>query len=257
MTFFHAILLGIIEGLTEFLPISSTGHLVLASNLLHIPQTDFAKTFEIAIQSGAILAVVALYIRSFFDWELLKRLFVAFLPTAFLGLVFYRIIRDVFLISTATILSSLFFGGVAIILFEYWHKENSMTDRPARTMSYLNAVIIGVFQSIALIPGISRAAATILGGLALGFSRKTIVEFSFLLAVPTMLAATALDLLHSGHHFSAHDVSLLAVGFVVSFLVAIAAIRVFLRFIKTRTFVPFGVYRIAVSVILAIWFFVR
>lgn len=250
MSFIHAIILGIVEGLTEFLPVSSTGHLILASYVLGIAQTDFVKSFEIVIQLGAILAVVVLYFRRFLtDLETMKRVAVAFLPTAFVGLVLYRFIKKLFE-SPLTVVLTLLLGGVFIICFERWlsGRKSESEEVTGATMSYRQAFLVGVAQSVAVIPGVSRSAATILSGLSLGVSRTAITEFSFLLAVPTMAAATGYDLLKSAGSFSAGDLPMLAVGFVVSFLVAMLAVTSFLRFVKTHTFTGFGWYRIVTAI---------
>lgn len=251
MTILDSILLGIVEGATEFLPVSSTGHLILTSSLLGIAQTDFTKTFEIAIQLGAILAVVVLYWRAIFDFELIKKLLVAFLPTAVIGFALYPLVKTYLLGNVLVVIASLFVGGVIFILFERWYgaKEDAApSDAP---ISYRQAFLVGLFQSIAIIPGVSRSGATILGGLALGIARPAIVEFSFLLAVPTMAAATGLDLLKTGMTFTAHEWLLLAVGFIVSFAVAIPAIRWLLAYVRKHSFTSFGVYRIVVALVFA------
>jgi undecaprenyl-diphosphatase len=255
MSPFHAIILGIVEGITEFLPISSTGHLILASNVMGLPPTEFLKSFEIAIQLGAILSIVVLYSRDLFvRWEVMKRVAVAFIPTAIIGLALYKVVKSVFLGSETIVLWALLVGGVAIIVFEKWHgRASSVEERVSSdeftSISYKQAALIGVFQALAVVPGVSRAAATIVGGLLLGLKRRTIVEFSFLLAVPTMLAATLLDLYKSASSFASADFGLLAVGFVMSFVIALLVIKWFLRFIQSHTFVGFGWYRIALAVI--------
>lgn len=254
MGFFDAVLLGIVEGLTEFLPISSTGHLILSAKLLGIPADGFTTSFAIAIQLGAILAVAVLYWRMLLtDRAVMLRVAAAFIPTALAGAALYTLAKTVLLESTGLVLWSLFVGGILLMLFERWHREKEGASEIAH-MSYRQAVLIGLAQSVAMIPGVSRAAATILGGLALGIKRRAIVEFSFLLAVPTMAAATALDLYKSAGEFSSSQFDLLAVGFVVSFVVALAAVKFLLRFIKTHDFTAFGVYRIAVAVLF--WFLV-
>ena len=245
MDFITALILGIVQGISEFLPISSTGHLILASHLMGLQHTEFLKSFEIAIQAGTILSVVALYWRSLMvDFEVIKRLAVAFLPTGLLGLTLYRLIKGYLLGSETVVLCSLLIGGILIIAFERWYREGENATGEIRAMSYKNALIVGLFQSVAMIPGVSRSAATILGGLLLGLKRKTIVEFTFLLAVPTMLAATGYDLIKSGSQFSLDQVQYLLIGFVTAFVVALLSIKFLLRFIKTHTFVPFGIYRI-------------
>jgi len=255
MNFFHAIILGIVEGLTEFLPVSSTGHLVLASKVLQLPSTEFLKSFLVAIQLGAILAVVVLYWKSFFvKLEVLKKIIVAFLPTAVLGLIFYKVVKQFLLGSREVVLGALFLGGLFLIIFELIYREKSDAGEEVEKITWQQAAVIGFFQSVAIIPGVSRAAATIVGGLLIGLKRKTIVEFSFLLAVPTMAAATGLDLLESGGNFSLGEFGLLALGFIFSFLTALAAIKFFLDFIKNHSFIFFGVYRVVLAVIF--WFLI-
>lgn len=247
MDLISAAILGVVEGVTEFLPVSSTGHLILVSQLLNLPQTEFQKTFEISIQLGAILAVVALYWRAFLDLEVLKRLIVAFIPTGIIGLGLYKLVKAYLIGNEMVVLWALLLGGLALIAFEYLHKEGEGALEEIRSMPYRTAGLIGLFQAAAIIPGVSRSAATIMGGLLLGLRRAAIVEFSFLLAVPTMLAATGLDLLKSAGSFSQADYAALGVGFVVAFLVAMASIVWLLRFVRTHTFVPFGVYRIVLA----------
>jgi undecaprenyl-diphosphatase len=253
MDLFTAVILGIIEGVTEFLPISSTGHMILASHLMGMEHTEFLKSFEIAIQVGAILSVVALYWRLLLvNFEVIKRVVVAFIPTGILGLTLYRVVKSYLLGSPNIVLWSLFLGGVFLIVFELWHREKEDDTGDITQISYKHAVIIGLFQSIAMIPGVSRSASTIIGGLILGLKRKTIVEFSFLLAVPTMLAATAYDLLKSAPEMTFAQVDFLIAGFVTAFVVALLSIKFLLRFIQTHTFIPFGIYRIILVVVLLI-----
>lgn len=255
MDILQSILLGIIEGVTEFLPISSTGHLILASSLLGITQNDFTKTFEVVIQLGAILAVVVLYWRSFFNIELLKKLLVAFIPTGIIGLAFYHILKAYLLGNNLVVIVSLFVGGVIFIFFEYWRGE--VEDRAPETTSitYRQAIAIGFFQAIAIIPGVSRSGATIIGGLALGIARPMIVEFSFLLAVPTMLAATGLSLLKTNVAFTPHEWLVLAIGLIVSFLVAMPSIRWLLTYVRSHSFTSFGIYRILLALVFAAFLF--
>jgi undecaprenyl-diphosphatase len=254
MLYLEALFLGIVEAITEFLPISSTGHLILASRVLDLEQTEFIKSFEIAIQLGAILSVVVLYWRSLFvNREVMKRIAAAFVPTAVIGFLFYKFIKQ-YLFSDGVVVWALFLGGIFLILFEKFHKEPAETQDSLESISYRQAALIGLAQAVAVVPGVSRAAATILGGLALGLKRRIIVEFSFLLAAPTMAAATGLDLLKTSASFSGEEFGVLAVGFVTSFLVAIIAIRWLLKFIQTHNFTAFGWYRIAIAVLF--WMFV-
>lgn len=249
MTFFQAVILGLVEGITEFLPISSTGHLILTADLLDLRQTDFLKTFAIFIQLGAILAVVVLYWRRLLvEREVMKRIAVAFIPTALIGLALYKVVKNYLLGSNAVVLWALFLGGLFLLIFEWWHQERERTpDDNLAKISYGQAVAIGLFQTVAMVPGVSRSAATIVGGLLVGLERKTIVEFSFLLAVPTMAAATGLDLVKNASHLNLNEFYLLAVGFIVSFIVALATIKWLLNFIQNHSFVSFGIYRFIVA----------
>ncbi len=258
MDFLHAIIFGIVEGITEFLPISSTGHLMLTAQVMGLGQTEFLKTFEIAIQLGAILSVVLLYWRSLLvNMEIAKRVIAAFIPTAVLGLLFYKIIKRYLLASTNVVLWSLFLGGIFLIIFEIIHRRREEYIDDLASIPYSKVILIGLFQSIAMVPGVSRAAATIVGGLILGLKRKTIVEFSFLLAVPTMLAATCLDLYKNATSFSTEQTGFLLVGFIVSFIAALVAVKFLLNFIKHHTFISFGIYRIVIALLFWTFLLVR
>lgn len=249
MNIIHAVILSIIEGVTEFLPISSTGHMILASTLLKLQETDFVKSFEIIIQLGAILAVLVLYWKKLLtNRDTLLRVLVAFIPTAIVGLVLYKYIKDVLLGNPWIVVWSLGIGGILLILLEKFHTEKQ------KNMSLLDAFMIGCAQSLSIIPGVSRAAATISGALLLGIKRETAVEFSFLLAIPTMAAATGLDILKSGRHFTGSQYELLVIGFVGAFVTALVTVKWFIGFVKTHTFVPFGIYRILAA--LAFYFFI-
>jgi len=250
MSILQSIILGIIEGITEFLPISSTGHLILTADLLKLDHTNFLKTFEISIQLGAILAVVVLYWKKLTtSLEIWKKIIAAFIPTAILGLIFYKIIKTYLMGNNVVVLWALFLGGIVLIVFELFHKEKDIAAADLDKISYKKAISIGFFQSIAMIPGVSRSAATIIGGLAIGLNRKTIVEFSFLLAIPTMAAATGLDLLKNASSFTLNEFYMLAVGFVISFIVALVAIKWLLSFIQKHSFIAFGVYRVVVALV--------
>lgn len=251
--FLSSIILGIIEGITEFLPISSTGHLILAEHILRIPTTEFLKSFDIFIQLGAILAVVVIYWKKVWqNRNLIGKLLAGFLPTAIIGLTVYKMIKQFFLGNSLVVLVSLFVGGVIIVAFERWYKNKNLPIQKLTTLeniSYTQAIKIGLFQSLAIIPGVSRSGATILGGLWLGVERQAIVEFSFLLAIPTMAAATGFDLLKSGLNFSNIQWAYLAVGFVASFITAYLAVKFLLNYIQKHDFTAFGWYRILLSVI--------
>jgi len=256
MDIFHAVILGVIEGITEFLPVSSTGHMIIASHLMQIPQTEFLKTFEIAIQLGAICAVAGLYWRTFLlDWEVVIKVVTAFIPTAIIGLVLYKLIKHYLLGNAFIVVVSLFVGGIAIVLFEKFYKLQEKNVSELSKISYFQALMIGVCQSLAVVPGVSRSAATILGGLMLGVSRKTIVEFSFLLAVPTMLAATVLDIIKADGDISSGEWGVLGVGFFIALIVAWFSVKFLLRYITRHDFTAFGVYRILAAVVFAFLLF--
>lgn len=253
----HSIVLGIIEGLTEFLPISSTAHLSLTSQLLGIAQTDFIKTFEIAIQSGAMLAVIAIYWRKFLNMEINKKIITAFLPTAILGFVLYKLIKSYLIGNLYITLTSLFIGGIILIVFEkYINKKEktqvSINETDILGLSYKKTALIGLFQSLAVIPGVSRSAATIVSGRLLGLEKDSVVEFSFLLAVPTILAATGYDLLKNYALFSSQDIGSLSLGFIFSFITAIISIKFFISYISKHSLTSFGIYRILVSILILI-----
>jgi undecaprenyl-diphosphatase len=245
MNVLTAVIFGIVEGITEFLPISSTGHLILTAKLLKAPQTDFLKSFEIAIQLGAILSVVILYWRALLiDRKILARVLAAFIPTAVLGAIFYKLIKNFLLNSETTVLVALLAGGIILIIFELFYREKTDAGAEISQISFKQAIIIGTCQALAMIPGVSRSLVTILAGLSLGIKRKTIVKFSFLLAIPTILGATVLDLFKSAVHFSFSQFNYLAVGFIVSFIIALLAIKFFMSYIEKHNFIIFGIYRI-------------
>ena len=255
MELWHAILLGIIEGITEFLPISSTGHLLLVSQIANIPEADFTKSFEIIIQLGAILAVLVLYPkRLLLEKPVFMRVIAAFIPTGILGLLFYKAIKHYLLGNVLVVVGSLFLGGIVIILFERFYKKSH--EKKIEDLTYKEAAVIGLVQCLSFIPGVSRSAATIFGGMWSGLSRSAAVEFSFLLAVPTMAAATGLDLLKNYKMiFASGNASLLLVGFVVAFLVALVSIKFLLRFVSKNNFTVFGVYRIIIAVVFFAMFY--
>ena len=248
MDYLTAIILAIVEGITEFLPVSSTGHTILAATILNVPQSPFVKSFELVLEFGSILAVVALYWRLFLQIDVLKRLIVAFIPTGIVGLLIYRFFKDVLFGNQQIVLWALLLGGIFIILFEWRYKERSRIDVIAK-IPYKHCLLIGLFQTISVIPGVSRSTATITGGLVLGMKRQTIALFSFLLAVPTMIAASGFDLLNSYTAFSPGEINLLAVGLVTSFLVALVAIKLLLEYVRKHSFMPFGIYRILIVIL--------
>ncbi len=253
MSFLATALLSLVEGITEFLPVSSTGHLILTSSLLGLPQTEAQKSFEIAIQMGAILAVIVLYGKTLLrDQKTILLVGIAFIPTAIIGLAVHGFAKRVLLGNVPVVLWSLFLGGIVLMVFENMIPKNKKSME-IKDMSYAQAAIVGVCQSLAIIPGVSRSAATIVGGEFLGLRRAAIVEFSFLLAIPTMAAATGLDLVKSASLFTLSDVQSIATGFILSFVVALVAVRWFIEYVKNHSFAAFGVYRILLACIFWIW----
>jgi undecaprenyl-diphosphatase len=250
-----ALILGVVEGVTEFLPISSTGHLILAGKLLGIITEGFWGSFDVAIQLGAIMAVLSLYGRQLATSKgLVARIAAAFVPTAIIGFIAYDRVR-VLLGQPEVVLWALGVGGLALIVLERSIPEPAEAGEDLSRLPYGKAVAVGIAQSLAIVPGVSRAAATVMAGLALGLSRRAIVEFSFLLAIPTMGAATALDLLHAGGGFTAREWGILVVGFLAAWATAYGAIRWLLRFVTRHDFTWFGVYRVLLAVLLALVLF--
>lgn len=257
MTWLQVLILGVVEGLTEFLPVSSTGHLILATKLLNITSSPFVTSFTIAIQLGAIMAVVILYGPKLWLNKKLAYLAVAgFIPTGIIGFLLYGLIVKRFLTSPMIVVWALVIGGLFLILFEKWYQKRFQN---AETKSLIDltlpdALIIGLVQAVSIVPGVSRSAATVVTGLARGFSRQAIVEFSFLLAIPTMLAATSYDLLKHGAIFTGSQWELLLFGALISAIVAIISIKWLVRFVQSNSFVIFGVYRLIIGVIFLIIF---
>ena len=255
MTEIQAIILAIIEGITEFLPVSSTGHMILTSSFMGIAQDDFTKLFTIVIQLGAILSVVILYWKRFLQsWDFYKKLFVAFLPAVVLGLLLHKVI-DRLLESPLTVAVTLILGGVVLLKIDDWYGQNTNQN-----IDYKKALTIGFYQTLAMIPGVSRSGATIVGGMLQGLNRKTATEFSFFLAVPTMLGATVKklwDYYQDGLHLTQHQINLLLIGNVIAFIVAMIAIKSFINYVSQKGFKVFGYYRILIGlVILFIHFFI-
>ncbi len=250
MDIIHAVILGIIEGITEFLPISSTGHLIVGSELLGLPQTKANTAFEVIIQLSAILAVIANYKDKFHPKhiQLWIKLFIAFLPIAAIGLLFSHQIKALF--SVQVVATMFIIGGIVFLILEYFQKNRTPNTIEVEEVSYKQAALIGIAQVFALIPGTSRAGSTIVGALIVGLSRKASAEFSFLLALPVLAAASGYDFLKHYKEFNSADYLSLAVGFVVSFIVAYFTMKLFLRFLEKFTFVGFGIYRIVFGVVL-------
>ncbi|MFT3910096.1 MAG: undecaprenyl-diphosphate phosphatase [Ferruginibacter sp.] len=249
----QTIIVGIVEGLTEFLPVSSTGHMIITEKLIGIPDNEYTKMFTVAIQLGAILAVVVLYHKKFFNFKNLPfyfKLVVGVVPAIILGLLFSKKI-DALLESTITVAISLLVGGIVLLFIDKIFSRNTVASE--KQVSYLQSFIIGVWQCLAMVPGVSRSAASIIGGMQQKLTRSEAAEFSFFLAVPTMLAATGYKLYkhykESGG-FTGHEIKQLAIGNVVAFVVAIIAIKFFIGFVKKYGFRIWGFYRIILGAVL-------
>lgn len=262
MDIFQAVILGIVEGITEFLPVSSTGHLVVVSEWLNITHSTFLSSFSLAIQLGAILAAVVLYFRRLVrEPKLWVRIALAFLPTGIVGILLYRLVKS-FFDNTWIAVIAIFLGGIAMIIVELWLKKKNTQDNTSYTdtgemmPTLRQSLFIGCYQVLAFIPGVSRSAATIIGGLVHKVPRKVAVEFSFLLAIPTMAAATGYDLLHTGFAFTQHEWLMLLVGGLVSFGIALVVMKWLIAYVEKYTFIGFGVYRIIFSLIFLVVFII-
>jgi len=253
MNIFESIILGIIQGFTEFLPISSTGHLIVASELMGINQTAVTKAYEVIIQFAAILAVVLTYSDKFTlkKIELWKKLILAFIPIGVVGFLLAKQVKSLFSVEVVAIMFIM--GGIIFLIVEKFYKEKEHHISDIEKISYKQALLIGFAQIAALIPGTSRAGSTIIGAMLVGLNRKASAEFSFLLALPVMCATTAYDLLKHYKDFTDANFLVLGVGFVVSFIVAYITIKLFLKFLENFTFVFFGLYRIALGIFLLIF----
>jgi len=250
MSLIQAIILAIVEGITEFLPISSTGHMVIAQSIMGIPSTDFVKAFTVNIQFGAILSVIVLYWKRFFQtWDFYFKLGIACLPLIIAYLLEKQV--DEMLGKVMIVACALLIGGVFLLFVDNWF------DRPENEntrITFKKALIIGFFQIISIIPGVSRSAATIVGGMTQKLSRKHAAEFSFFLAVPTMFAASALKLVHNYKLIGGENLKLLLLGNVISFVVALLAIRFFISFLTRYGFRLFGYYRIVLGLLIILLF---
>ncbi len=250
MDIFQAVLIGIIEGFTEFLPISSTGHMIVAGKFLGIPQSAVIDAYEIIIQFAAILAVMLIYRekRSFIKIDLWSKLMVAFIPFAIAGFLVKDYVDVLF--NSRTVAYMFIVGGVIFLILEYFYRESPRQIKKAEDVNYKQALWVGIAQIFAIIPGTSRSGATIVGGLLVGLDRKASSDFSFLLAIPVMGAVSGYSLLKHYHDLVGANIMAFAVGFVVAFVVAYLTVKLFLVFIQCFSFVPFGIYRIVFGIIL-------
>ena len=247
MTLFHAVILGIVEGLTEFLPISSTAHMIMSSRLMGLQQTEFLKFFEVFIQIGAIFAVVFMYFKRFFDFKLIKKLTFSFIPTAVVGFFLYKIIKTIFFESNILISLSLIGIGIVFIIVERMKLKES---KSIGQMTLQAAIFIGFAQSLAVIPGVSRAGIVIITMMLLGFKRDESAQYSFMLALPTLAAAALLDVIKMRTvQLSFNEIGMLALGTIVSFLVAYVSMRWFVGYLQKQKLTAFGFYRIVIGII--------
>ncbi len=254
MTLIQSLILSLIEGLTEFLPVSSTGHMILASAAMNIHDDEFVKTFEVAIQLGAILAIALMYFRRFMQgMDIYLKLIVAFIPTAVIGFLAYSFIKT-HLFNPVVVSVSLIVGGIVLIWIDKRVIEQTSQVERLEDIPYKNAFFIGLMQCLAMIPGTSRAAATIVGGVFNKLDKKQATEFSFLLAIPTMFAATAYDLLKTPIQFTSDEVALLLIGLVVAFVSAWLAVKLFLKWVENYGFKHFGYYRIVLGAVFLLYF---
>ena len=249
MTLFQSFILGIVEGLTEFLPISSTGHLILVQKILSLTESDVLMTFDIAIQLGAILAVVILYFSELWNMAMIKKLIIGFIPTGIIGVLVFKHIKAL-LGSPLIVVVSLFVGGAIIIFADRWYKKATQEIGVTSHIGYKQAFLLGLYQTLAIIPGISRSGAMIVGGMYMRIEKKALTEFTFLLAVPTMCAATFYSIYKHPESVTHLSNSLpLLVGFITSFVVALIVIKMFITYIRTRSFAIFGYYRIIIALL--------
>ena len=253
MNILHSIILGLVEGLAEFLPVSSTAHLILTSKVLQIPQTDFLKFFEVFIQSGAIFAVLILYYDQFIKGKNnFKNVMISFIPTAIIGLLLYKVIKKFFFSSDYLIIGALFVVGLVFILVEHFVKNKTLIlDKSIEKISIKDALIIGLCQSLAVIPGVSRAGSVIVTMMLLKYKREEAALYSFLLAIPTIFAASGYDLLKTDFSTinQGNNLLLLAIGFVTSFISALLVVKWFIKYLQKNSLQSFGIYRIILAAI--------
>jgi len=254
MNLSKTIVLGIVEGITEFLPISSTAHLIITSKLLNISQTDFQKLFEVFIQSGAILAVLFLYFNELKgNFKILKTLFFSFLPTALVGFFLYKIIKNVFFESLNLITFFLFFVGVLFVIVEILvNKKKIILKKRIEEIDIFQALIIGIAQSFSIVPGVSRAGAVILSMIILGYKRDESAKYSFLLSIPTIFMASFYDLYKTKDILltNINQITILMIGFFTSFVFALISVKWLIGFLKKNSLIVFGIYRILLAIIL-------
>jgi undecaprenyl-diphosphatase len=252
MTLYEAVILGIVEGVTEYLPVSSTAHIALTSQIMGVAQDDFMNSFNIIIQIAPIFSVMIIYFNTLFhSLEIWKKLIVSFIPTGAIGFLFHKQIETMF--SANSIVLWMIATGIFFLIVEFLYTRRGHTTLDLDDVTYKQAISIGFIQALSLIPGVSRSGSTILGGMLLGMKRELSMSFSFLLAIPTMTAASDYTLFKEYSSFSSDGIGLIAVGFIVSFIVGWAAVKSFLAIVSKYNFTPFGIYLIASGVLFGLF----
>ena len=252
MTLYEATILGIVEGITEFLPVSSTAHIALASQIMGLPQNDFMNSFNIIIQIAPIFSIMIIYFDTLFQsLEIWKKLIASFIPTGAIGFLFHKQIEAMF--SANSIVLWMVATGIFFLVVEFLYSKKGHSTEELENVTYKQAISIGFIQALSLIPGVSRSGSTILGGMLLGLKRETAMSFSFLLAIPTMTAASGYTLLKEYNTLSMDGFSMILIGFVVSFIVGWAAVKSFLALVGKYNFTPFGIYLIASGILFGLF----
>ncbi len=252
MTVYEAVILGIVEGVTEFLPVSSTAHIALTSQIMGLPQNDFMNAFNIIIQIAPIFSIMIIYYHTLFQsLEIWKKLIASFIPTGAIGFLFHNQIEEMF--SSNSIVLWMIATGIFFLIIEFLYSKRGHTTHELENVSYKQAISVGFIQALSLIPGVSRSGSTILGGMLLGMKRETAMSFSFLLAIPTMTAASGYTLLKEYNTLSFDSITLILIGFVISFIVGWAAVKSFLALVSKYNFTPFGIYLIASGVLFGLF----
>jgi len=252
MTIYEAVILGIVEGVTEFLPVSSTAHIALASQMMGVPQDDFMSSFNIIIQIAPIFSIMLIYMDTLFQsLEIWKKLIASFIPTGAIGFLFHHQIEAMF--SANSIVLWMIATGIFFLIIEFLYSKRGHSTKGLEDVTYKQAVMIGFIQALSLIPGVSRSGSTILGGMLLGLKRETSMSFSFLLAIPTMTAASGYTLLKDYSTLSFDGISMIAVGFSISFAVGFVAVKSFLAIVGKYNFTPFGIYLIASGILFGLF----
>ncbi len=255
--YLNSFVLGIVEGITEFLPISSTAHLILASHFLHMPQSTLQKFFEVFIQSGAIIAVIIMYFKKLWQEKIQFNILLSFIPTAVVGFLLYKVIKGVFFASNLLIIIALFVGGIIFLILEILIKKNKIKlTKSIESINFKQALLIGLLQSLAILPGISRAGAVMVAMMFMGYKRDESAVYSFLLAIPTVLAASVFDLykVRGLISFYTSDTTYLFIGLITAFITAYISVKWLISYLKKNSLSPFGIYRIALAIILVIVF---